>query len=137
MAVTKFIILIPLFFLAACGVENQSETPGSLDCHPTDAEIATFNGSVLSTLNATCAQCHGNSSTAYAYPTRFKLEVLDTSTQAQKNNLCIVYAFGQRSPTKEIYTRPQLATHEGGQYSESELQFLIDWVDTYTLPSDQ
>ncbi len=117
--------------IVGCGaVDNTVSTPNGFSCNPTDAQVNTFQTTAYITIQQ-CLRCHGNAS-AEAQATRTRLK-FNNSQPDMKTNFCVAYTFGQRSPSKALVTHPQDPRHKGNQYSQSELQTLIDWVDSVTL----
>lgn len=120
----------------SCGVENTSYVPNSFKCEPTAAEISNYQTTVYASLQANnCMACHGNSTSAQAYKSRFKLQTVNQDVADQKMNLCITYMFGQKSPGQSLVSHPQDAKHAGGRFAASSIEAIITWVNTYRLPN--
>jgi len=127
------------FSLSNCGVASHStSTPNAFVCNPQGTDVANFSTTVYANLGANgCLNCHGNQPVTpaplYRNRMRFNTDIAQTTAE-QTEDLCIAYMFGQLSPSTAIVTHPQDAKHDGGQFQASDIQPIINWVNTYRLP---
>jgi hypothetical protein len=142
------LILLSLAIAQCGGVTNSPTTPAALDCNPTNTDAANWYTNVYlpttalqaqTTYGNTCLGCHGNSpGTDFSRLSRFRINTNNaTDVNVQKQNICIMYQWGQKSPDQELVTHPQGTQHDGGQVTAAQISGLVNWVNTYRLPSDQ
>jgi len=137
----------PALFLAiisGCVVNSGVGTPAGFNCNPDAngfAQVASLLNSGTGLNSAapgnteTCVTCDGNSPSGdSSRRSRFRLQVVTSDATSLKEDLCIVYLFGQLSQDQMIVTYPQNPKHSGGMYRSQDLADLITFVNTYRLP---
>ena len=132
--VTSFLrltaLILSLQFSQGCTVDLRTTTPGaSSACAPTAQQLTDFasvNSGILQTTGSLggstgCGTCHlsgGSGSGSYSV-------VTGSDTTALTTNYCSAKRLGSR-----LASHPQEASHSGGVYSASQIQLLIDFVNS-------
>lgn len=120
-----------------CTVDMLQSTPGatSVSCVPDPAAVANFEdvlndilmptGVISGTTKVGCASCHGSLASDPANAVYMIFEG-DTATNPElvQTNFCAAARLGDT-----LVTRPMNPGHGGGQYLETEIQSLVDFVN--------
>lgn len=126
-----------------CAVDLASTTPGAsvsacqpsaqalTDFEPVLNQILQAKGNISGTSKSACGNCHGTTGTdAFASVARGVFIIEDGDTTANpalvKTNLCTIEGRASMLENKVIN-----GPHTGGTYTSSEVQILVDFLNTY------